>query len=73
MKIQETKVIYFTENNLIKEHKSLPIDFIQEWHFNINTIQEENMLSKAELVIYTNNKGVSKILVSRYFSIEVTN
>jgi histidinol phosphatase-like enzyme len=69
MKIQETKVIHFTEDNLIEEHKSLSIDFVQEWHFNINTIQEENMLSKAELVIYTNNKGVSKILVSRYFSI----
>ena len=70
MKVQETNVIHFTEDNLIKKYKNLRINSIAKHHFSINTIEEHKMLSKSDLVIYTNNKGVSKILTSRYFSTE---
>ena len=57
MKMQETNVIHFTENNLIERYKNTPIDSIDKYHFNINTIEEHKMLNKSDLVIYTNNKG----------------
>ena len=64
--IEEVIVIYFKNKDIKERYKDLHIDFIQLNHFGYYSIEQEIKITKSELIIYTNAKGVSKVLRSRY-------
>ena len=66
LRIEEVRVIYFKNKDLKERYKDLHIDLIQLNHFGYYSIEQQIKITKAELIIYTNAKGISKVLISRY-------
>jgi hypothetical protein len=64
--IKKVEVVYLKHKDLNKRYKDLHINFIETHHFKTNTIEEHKLITKAELIIYINNEGISKVLQSRY-------
>ena len=61
MKLQETKVLYLNPKDLLSEYYDLAISDIKSNHFGMS-----KDIIKAELIIYNNEKGASKIITQRY-------
>jgi predicted nucleic acid-binding Zn-ribbon protein len=63
---QEVKVIFFKNKDLKERCKDLHIDLIKISNFGYYSINNEALIHKTDLIIYTSKEGVSKVLFSRY-------
>ena len=63
---EEVRVIFFKNKDLKERCKDLHIDLIKISNFGYYSINDEALIHKTDLIIYTNEKNVSKVLFSRY-------
>ena len=63
---EEVRVIFFKNKDLQESYKDLHIDLIKINHFGRYSIKDQALIFKTDLVIYTNEQDVSKVLFSRY-------
>ena len=63
---EEVTVIFFKNKDLKERCKDLHIDLIKISDFGYYSIEEQSLMYKTDLIIYTNEYDVSKVLSSRY-------
>jgi hypothetical protein len=64
--LKTASCVYLTDYDLSERYKDLKIRNIRIEHFGYYIIDDLKKIDKADLVIYKNNKGISKVLQSRY-------
>tara|TARA_R110000850_G_scaffold252109_1_gene377266 strand:+ start:281 stop:529 length:249 start_codon:yes stop_codon:yes gene_type:complete len=63
---EEVRVIFLKNKDLKERCKDLHIDLIKISDFGYYSIEQLSLIYKTDLIIYTNEYDVSKVLSSRY-------